>query len=502
MSSAVNENHRNFSLLRLFIEQLTSADQQAVILSEHKKGKNLITLVLEAMDFKEQKISHDKNHDLAFETLIFLLESLPANVNKDEYIIGHRMVLQDHYPLMYLMKYYKTTELKYANEQQKKAIRDAIPQKLKAILSLLSSDQARDRAVTQLYSGVNLLKYTMENQNLEIFLILLNTLSTQEVRDEVLIKGLHKNKMDGSLLETAAFFEKELFLKPILDAMSPETRQKSCTTMEGTHGDNLLEVLANHHKFWSLDLILSYKVLDQSHYPFGSMWESFLENYNKIINQKLAHDPYKNAQRDIECCIVFLKHTDNANIRNKRILENEMISYAIDIDRFDFVERLLELLSDNKKEEAIVARGSFGRNALHWAAVVAQNKKEEYLKIKPKDVKIYYEKNISYDAKAARAPYLVEAHPEKNGECFLKFLIKQVKDRKILEEALSEKDDDGKSVFDIYPDIKDILEEKAGLPAKLAELKKQLESLKQKLEALKKGLADLTGALQKAPAVT
>lgn len=90
----------------------------------------------------------------------------------------------------------------------------------------------------------------------------------------------------------------------------------------------------------------------------------------------------------------------------------------------------------------------------------------------------------------------------KQDEDYLKLLIESVDDKDLLAKALRHKDDKGESVFDIYPGLKDMFEEKTGLPAKLAELKKQLESLKQKLEALKKGLADLTGALQKAPAVT
>lgn len=546
--------HKKWSVLRFVLEQLPDADKNIAILATDKDGNNLIDLALKAMQFDEKKGEPDSTHDSTFEMLLFLLSTLPSGVNKDEYIMGKSdqgkfsKLVDDWYPLMYLVKYYKSAELQAVpynkdSEERINSIDDSRIKVLIKILSFLSSDQARDQAIMQECNNGKLLDKARKNRSPKMFSALLSALSSPEVRDEAIIIGngpglgslasrvIQSNSLkmveivlnalstqkvrDELILNPVAPEERQLLshisflnscsddhkfwgnqtkaqrlkrasdelkalidkkkslertpflfavkrslpiLKLVLDAMSHAAREKACKDLEVSDhygkSTNLLQYLASEKKFDTLDLILSYKVLDPVHYPFDYMWQHFL---NTAQSESERH-------ADFECCIVYLKNTDNPDDRYQKIVKNEMLSYAIDINRFDFLEKLLSILPAEKKDEAIFAKGNYlNRNSLYWAAKVAKKNKDER---------------------------------------YLKLLLETISDQVALKKALTEKDDKSKSALDLYPEVKDMIEATTGLPAKIKKLKENLEALKQKLQALQKGLADLAGALKVSGAVS
>ncbi|QQR49086.1 hypothetical protein IPF37_06060 [bacterium] len=252
-----------------------------------------------------------------------------------------------------------------------------------------------------------------------------------------------------------------------------------------------------------LDVIFSHNIISPALYPFDSLWERFLKahdhkvnHYNKKDGKPCSRQIHKDQkycksklcpdsscelckqgtplQEDCEFCsfssysnqlsaayesyfnfcLTILKNTPDQNIRNQRIIDNEMLSYAINVKKLDYLEALLNLVSDDKKEEAIIKTGLEGKSPLHWAALVATQKINKTTR-------------------------------------FMELLIATAPDKTKLKEALEVKGVDGKSALDIYPAAQTTFDAKVDTKGLLNYLTKALEILKAKLVELAKNLEAL-----------
>lgn len=373
-------------------------------------------------------------YDERFELIIVLLKNLSDTLRNDELIMGSRYEyipyddsfygkevtkgLPIFYPLPYLVRHYKVYTGPFSTGYD---VVSAKVRALKIILTSLSGQEAREKAIIQKIAGYHGNSFQMAveyNQPSDVIQILINNLTNKHL--DVLLKGLPGQKTRDkvimeigelsmqSTLSQAATDDKLERLKILMDLMSPANRERACKDLKVFHYNNLIQQVASEKQFKALKLILTYKIF-----------------------------------------------SDDELSKQLKLLTEGSSDLFSSIDHARVIVESLE--SEKSKDQAITRIDKDGASLLHCVARKILNKQDEK---------------------------------------FLQLLIENVYDKDLLKKTLENKDNKGESVFDIYPEVKNLLDATTGLPAKIKKLKKNLEALKQKLQALQKGLGDLAGALK------